>query len=41
MENKKAFLGVGWSFPPEFKTGQNSVKMISDEEDIKSSLQIY
>jgi phage baseplate assembly protein W len=40
MENKKSFLGIGWSFPPEFQIDQNSVKMISDEEDIKSSLNI-
>ena len=40
MENKKSFLGIGWSFPPEFQVDQNSVKMISDEEDIKSSLNI-
>ncbi len=40
MENKKSFLGVGWSFPPEFSKNAKSVKMISDEEDIKSSLEI-
>ncbi len=40
MENKKSFLGVGWSFPPEFKKETKSVKMISDEEDIKSSLEV-
>ncbi|MBQ0734502.1 GPW/gp25 family protein [Aquimarina celericrescens] len=40
MENKKSFLGVGWSFPPEFSKKSNMVKMISDEEDIKSSLEI-
>ncbi len=40
MENKKSFLGIGWSFPPEFQMDQNNVKMISDEEDIKSSLNI-
>lgn len=40
MENKKSFLGVGWSFPPEFQKSQNNIKMISDEEDIKSSLNI-
>ncbi|WP_348799260.1 GPW/gp25 family protein [Flavobacterium adhaerens] len=40
MENKKAFLGTGWSFPPEFKKTTNSVVMISNEEDIKSSLEI-
>jgi phage baseplate assembly protein W len=38
----KRFLGVGWSFPPEFhkhgdKTG---VKMVAEEEDIRESLAI-
>lgn len=40
MESKKAFLGTGWSFPPEFKKTTTAVVMISDEEDIKSSLEI-
>ncbi len=40
MESKQAFLGTGWSFPPEFKKSIKSVVMISDEEDIKSSLEI-
>jgi len=40
MENKKSFLGIGWSFPPEFNKDTASAKMISDEEDIKSSLEI-
>ncbi|RUT69437.1 hypothetical protein D0817_16515 [Flavobacterium cupreum] len=40
MESEKAFLGTGWSFPPEFKKTTNAVVMISDEEDIKSSLEI-
>ena len=40
MEHKKSFLGTGWSFPPEFRKQTQSVKMISDEEDIKSSLEI-
>ncbi|TPG45288.1 GPW/gp25 family protein [Flavobacterium pectinovorum] len=40
MENEQAFLGTGWSFPPEFKRITKSVIMISDEEDIKSSLEI-
>lgn len=40
MENKKAFLGTGWAFPPEFIKGQKVTKMISEEEDIKSSLEI-
>ncbi len=40
MENKKSFLGIGWSFPPEFNRDAAAVKMISDEEDIQSSLEI-
>jgi uncharacterized protein len=40
MENNQAFLGTGWGFPPEFKKSNKSVVMISDEEDIKSSLEI-
>ena len=40
MDNKKSFLGTGWTFPPEFiKTSKETV-MISNEEDIKSSLHI-
>ena len=40
MDNKKAFLGIGWGFPPEFSEDLNEVVMISEEEDIKSSLEI-
>lgn len=40
MENKQAFLGIGWSFPPEFKEKTKAVTMLTDEEDIKSSLEI-
>lgn len=40
MENKEAFLGTGWSFPPEFKKNSKAVVMTSDEADIKSSLEI-
>ncbi len=38
----KAFLGIGWSFPPEFhKFGDAfGVKMVEEEEDIKESLRI-
>ncbi|MEN8178874.1 MAG: GPW/gp25 family protein [Pseudomonadota bacterium] len=41
-DTDKRFLGVGWSFPPEFhkygdKTG---VKMVAEEEDIQESLTI-
>lgn len=38
MNNKASFLGTGWGFPPEFE--QKQVKMISNEEDIESSLHI-
>lgn len=40
METKQAFLGTGWSFPPEFDKSTKAVVTISDEEDIKSSLEI-
>jgi phage baseplate assembly protein W len=39
---KKDFLGVGWSFPPEFHkyTGKIGVKMVAEEDDIDESLRI-
>ena len=40
MQEYNSFLGRGWSFPPEFKKGTKSVKLLEDEEDIKSSLEI-
>ena len=40
METEQSFLGTGWSFPPEFRKETKSVKMLQDEEDIKSSLEI-
>ena len=39
-DENKSFLGTGWGFPPNFVKGLNSVEMISDEEDIRSSLEI-
>ena len=38
----KAFLGIGWSFPPEFHKYADAfgVKMVEEEEDIKESLRI-
>ena len=36
----KSFLGTGWSFPPAFDSNSASVKMISDEEDVHSSIEI-
>ncbi len=40
MEEYHSFLGRGWGFPPEFSKDSKSVKLIEDEEDIKSSLEI-
>lgn len=40
MEQKIPFLGNGWAFPPEFIQNKNSVKMIADEKDVRSSLEI-
>ncbi len=40
MSISKNFLGTGWSFPPQFNKNTFSVDMLSDEADIKSSLEI-
>ena len=40
METNKSFLGRGWGFPPEFNKETRTVKMLTDEADIKSSLEI-
>ncbi|MDX8339933.1 GPW/gp25 family protein [Draconibacterium sp. IB214405] len=40
MTTYNSFLGTGWSFPPEFQKETKGVKMLQDEEDIKSSLEI-
>ncbi|WP_299441137.1 GPW/gp25 family protein [uncultured Aquimarina sp.] len=41
MDTNISFLGTGWGFPPEFsKKGKGRVEMLSDEADIKSSLEI-
>ncbi len=37
---ENTFLGRGWSFPPTFNKGDNSVDMVDEEEDIRESLQI-
>lgn len=36
----KSFLGTGWSFPPQFDNEAGSVEMLSDGDDIRSSLEI-
>ena len=35
-----SFLGTGWSFPPSFNRNAGTVEMVTDEEDIKQSLNI-
>nr|VFK36496.1 MAG: hypothetical protein BECKSD772F_GA0070984_100231 [Candidatus Kentron sp. SD]VFK39180.1 MAG: hypothetical protein BECKSD772E_GA0070983_100231 [Candidatus Kentron sp. SD]VFK77816.1 MAG: hypothetical protein BECKSD772D_GA0070982_100230 [Candidatus Kentron sp. SD] len=40
MSNQKSFLGTGWSFPPAFSRGGAGVEMVSDEEDVRQSLEV-
>ena len=41
MESKdRTFLGTGWGFPPTFRREWFGVEMISNEEDIVSSIRI-
>lgn len=42
MEQKldKAYLGRGWSFPPEFNKEARKIKLVSEEEDVRQSLEI-
>jgi phage baseplate assembly protein W len=41
MENSNnSFLGKGWAFPPTFSKVTGTVDMVSDEEDIRQSLNI-
>ena len=40
MEENEAFLGRGWSFPPQFFAAGAEVAMVGGEEDIRQSLQI-
>ena len=36
----RSFLGTGWSFPPTFRREWYGVEMISDEENVRKSIQI-
>jgi len=36
----KSFLGIGWSFPPQFELGSYSVMMTAEEENIRESIRI-
>ncbi len=40
MSIDRSFLGTGWSFPPEFDRPSGTVKMVSEEDDIRESLWI-
>lgn len=40
MEVDKTFLGIGWSFPPQFDGGAQGVVLVGREEDIRESLYI-
>lgn len=35
-----SFLGTGWSFPPKFSKQKRGVSLVSNELDIKESLQV-
>ncbi|MDO9254486.1 MAG: GPW/gp25 family protein [Bacteroidales bacterium] len=36
----KSFLGTGWGFPPAFSNKTSDIGMLSDVDDIQSSLEI-
>ncbi|MDT7828243.1 GPW/gp25 family protein [Pricia sp. S334] len=38
--NNKAYLGTGWSFPPDFDKEAATVTLVSAEKDIEQSLEI-
>ena len=40
METNKAYLGTGWSFPPNFDKDSSTITMVSAEKDIAQSLEI-
>src|SRR6476659_7894155 len=40
MISDEAFLGKGWSFPPQFFSSGTEVETVSGEEDIRQSLYI-
>lgn len=41
MAEEKSFLGRGWAYPVTFNKVLGKVNMVSDELDIRQSLQIY
>ncbi len=40
MAKERSFLGIGWGFPPTFTRASRGVEMVSEEEDVRSSLEI-
>jgi len=40
MTNTNSFLGTGWAFPPTFNSETRNVDLVSNEEDIRQSLNI-
>lgn len=40
MEKFNSFLGTGWSFPPSFDKVTGGIELVSEEEDIRQSLNI-
>ncbi|WP_103069640.1 GPW/gp25 family protein [Aquimarina sediminis] len=40
MNNNKAYLGTGWSFPPDFDKTSKTITLVSAEKDIEQSLEI-
>jgi phage baseplate assembly protein W len=36
----RSFLGTGWSFPPTFRREWYGVEMVSDEDNVRKSIQI-
>jgi phage baseplate assembly protein W len=41
MAEEKSFLGRGWGYPVTFNKTMGKVNMVSDELDIRQSLEIY
>ena len=37
-EDKRSFLGTGWSFPPAFDEHKGGIRMVSEEAEIRQSL---
>ena len=40
IDENNSFLGIGWSFPPEFPRQGAAVQMASGDEDVRQSLLI-